>query len=284
MALIINTNVPSLLAQQNLEFTSKLLLLNVQRLSSGFRINSAADDAAGLARADQLKAQSRAIQAALRNSNDGVSTLEIADKSSEKITELLVRMNELAASAAQGTLDDTTRGYYSDEWDALVSEIDRITATTEFGGTKLLDGSTSSINIQIGFRDTVNDRLTIALNNLSSGSLGISAGDLASQGSAQAAITLIDTALVAVNDARASFGAQTTRLNTTVANLSVTYTNFQAAESRIRDADFALETAQFTKNQILIQSGISVLAQSNSLPQTVLSLLSEAQRRRYKGL
>ena len=274
MALIINTNVPSLLAQQNLEMTSKLLLLNVQRLSSGFRINSAADDAAGLARADQLKAQSRAIQAALRNSNDGVSTLEIADKSSEKITELLVRMNELAASAAQGTLDDTTRGYYSDEWDALVSEIDRITATTEFGGTKLLDGTISSINIQIGFRDTANDRLTIVLNNLSSASLGIAAGDLASQGSAQAAITLIDTALVAVNDARASFGAQTTRLTTTVANLSVTYTNFQAAESRIRDADFAIETAQFTKNQILIQSGISVLTQANTLPQTVLSLLS----------
>ncbi|MBE9531841.1 MAG: flagellin FliC [Proteobacteria bacterium] len=274
MALIINTNVPSLLAQQNLETTSKLLLLNVQRLSSGLRINSAADDAAGLARADQLKAQSRAIQAALRNSNDGVSTLEIADKSSEKITELLVRMTELAASAAQGTLDDQTRGYYSDEYDALASEIDRITATTEFGGTKLLDGAISSINIQIGFRDSSSDRLTIALANVTSTSLGIAAGDLASQGSAQAAITLLDTALVKVNDARASFGAQTTRLNTTIANLSVTFTNFQAAESRIRDADFAIETAQFTKNQILIQSGVSVLTQANTLPQSALSLLT----------
>ena len=273
MAMVINTNVPSLLAQQNLEFSSLRLKINVQRLSSGYRINSAADDAAGLARADQLKAQSRGIQAALRNSNDGVSTLEIADKSSEKITELLVRMNELAASAAQGTLDDTTRGYYSDEWNALVLEIDRITATTEFGGSKLLNGTVSTINIQIGFRDTVNDRLTIALANLTAGSLGVAAGDLVSQGSAQAAITLIDTALVAVNDARASFGAQTTRLNMTVANLSVTFTNFQAAESRIRDADFAIETAEFTKNQILIQSGVSVLAQANSLPQAALALL-----------
>ncbi len=274
MALIINTNVPSLLAQQNLETTSKLLLLNVQRLSSGFRINSAADDAAGLARADQLKAQSRAIQAALRNSNDGVSTLEIADKSSEKITELLVRMNELAASASQGTLDDTTRGYYNSEWNELVEEIDRITATTEFGGTKLLDGVVATINIQIGFRDSADDRLTINLGDLDTTTLGVSADDLLTQPSAQAAITLVDTALVTVNNARASFGAQTTRLNMTVANLSVTYTNFQAAESRIRDADFAHETAQFTKNQILVQSGISVLTQANTLPQSALSLLT----------
>jgi flagellin len=273
MAMIINTNVPSLLAQQNLEFSSLRLKINVQRLSSGYRINSAADDAAGLARADQLKAQSRAIQAALRNSNDGVSTLEIGDKSAEKISELLVRMNELAASASQGTLDAQTRGYYSDEWNALVLEIDRITATTEFGGSKLLDGTTSAINIQIGFRDTANDRLTIALANLTAASLGVAQNDLLSQGSAQAAISLIDTALVSVNDARASFGAQTTRLNSAISNLSVTYTNFQAAESRIRDADFAIETAEFTKNQILIQSGVSVLTQANALPQAALSLL-----------
>jgi flagellin len=247
--------------------------VNVQRLSSGFRINSAADDAAGLARADQLKAQSRGIQAALRNSNDGVSTLEIADKSAEKITELLVRMNELAASAAQGTLDVTTRGYYNSEWNQLVLEIDRITATTEFGGTNLLDGIVATINIQIGFRDSADDRLTIALGALTATDLGVAADDLIDQPSAQAAITLIDTALVTVNNARASFGAQTTRLNMTIANLSVTFTNFQAAESRIRDADFAFETAEFTKNQILIQSGVSVLTQANALPQAALSLL-----------
>ena len=274
MALIINTNVPSLLAQQNLETTSKLLLLNVQRLSSGYRINSAADDAAGLARADQLKAQSRAIQAALRNSNDGVSTLEIADKSAEKITELLVRMNELAASAAQGTLDATTRGYYNSEWNQLVEEIDRITQTTEFGGTNLLDGVITNINIQIGFRSDAEDRMDISLGALTTTDLGVSANNLDSQVNAQGAIALIDSALVDVNSARASFGAQTTRLNMTIANLSVTYTNFQAAESRIRDADFAFETAQFTKNQILVQSGVSVLTQANTLPQSALSLLA----------
>ena len=273
MAMVINTNVPSLLAQQNLEFSALRMKVNVQRLSSGYRVNSAADDAAGLARADQLKAQSRAIQAALRNSNDGVSTLEIADKSAEKITELLVRMNELAASAAQGTLDVTTRGYYNSEWNQLVEEIDRITATTEFGGINLLDGVIANINIQIGFRSDIEDRMDISLGALTSVDLGVAADGLVLQVDAQAAITAIDGALVIVNNARASFGAQTTRLNMTIANLSVTYTNFQAAESRIRDADFAFETAEFTKNQILIQSGVSVLTQANALPQAALSLL-----------
>jgi len=273
MALIINTNLPSLLAQQNLEFTNKLLLSNVQRLSSGLRINSAADDAAGLARADQLKAQSRGIQAAIRNSNDGVSTLEIADKSSEKITEILVRMSELAVSAAQGTLDDTTRGYYSDEYDALVSEIDRISATTEFGGTNLLN-TTGTIDIQIGFKNSVNDSMSIALADLTAGTLSVATGAISTQAGAQSAVGEVASALVIVNNARASFGAQTTRLNITISNLSVTFTNFQAAESRIRDADFAIETAQFTKNQILVESSISVLAQANSMPKSVLSLLS----------
>jgi flagellin len=273
MGLVINTNLASLVAQQNLQVSNNQLKTNVQRLSSGFRVNSAADDAAGLARADQLKAQSVAVQAAIRNSNDGISALEIMDKSAEKITELLVRMNDLAASAAQGTLDATTRGYYSDEYDALLEEIDRITAVTEFGNSKLIDGSSPTIDLQIGFRGTVDDRLTVTTADLTSGTIGVFAGDINSQAGAQLTLGTIETALVSVNNARASFGADTNRLSTTISNLQVTFTNFQAAESRIRDADFAMETASFTRNQILVQSGVSVLAQANTLPQSALTLL-----------
>jgi flagellin len=384
MGLVINTNLASLVAQQNLQVSNNQLKTNVQRLSSGFRVNSAADDAAGLARADQLKAQSVAVQAAIRNSNDGISALEIMDKSAEKITELLVRMNDLAASSAQGTLDATTRGYYSGEYDALLEEINRIATVTEFGNFKLMNGTTAAIDLQIGFRGTLDDRLTVAtadffsegqiqasayqtltpgvtsitsgtspadatfdfdyngvnynltvldgttldglvsqintavgetvasaeedtatpgdwrlvltsgvngtagdftINNnttdmsaiavtqASSDALGVAFGDIATQGGAQTALATIEAALVTVNNARASFGADTNRLSTTISNLQVTFTNFQAAESRIRDADFAMETASFTRNQILVQSGVSVLAQANTLPQSALTLL-----------
>ncbi len=279
MPLVISTNIASLVAQQNIAMSNANLKVSVQRLSSGFRVNSAVDDAAGLARADQLRSQSRMIQASMRNANDGISALEISDKASEQITNILTRMGELAASAAQGTLDTNTRSYYSNEFDKLVSEIERVAQTTEFGGNKLLNGTVSSLTMFIGFKNSSNDQLSVSMVALTAsgatGSIGLSlsSGALSSVTGALGAIDTISSALKTVNDARSIFGASSNRLATTLTNLQVTFTNFQAAESRIRDADFAFETAVYTKNQIMVQAGTSVLAQANTLPQNALTLL-----------
>jgi len=275
MSLVINTNVAALVAQQNLAVSNSQMKVSVQRLSSGYRVNSAADDAAGLGRADQLRSQSRMIQASIRNINDGVSAMEIADKAAEQITNIVTRMGELAASSAQGTLDGTNRSYYSDEYNKLINEIDRISNTTEFGGYKLINGDTSALTMYIGFKNSANDQLSISLNVLTTGASGLNlvSGAISTQAGALSALDSVSAALKTINDARAVFGASTNRLSAALNNLQVTYTNYQAAESRIRDADFAFETAQYTKNQIMVQAGTSVLAQANQLPQNVLSLL-----------
>ncbi|MFQ5479850.1 MAG: flagellin [Thermodesulfobacteriota bacterium] len=279
MALTINTNIASLLAQQNISSSNAMLKISVQRLSSGHRVNSSADDAAGLARADQLRSQSRMIQAAMRNVNDGVSAMEISDKAAEQVTSIITRMGELAASAAQGTLDSNARTFFKDEYDKLISEIDRIAGTTEFGGFKLLNGSISSLTMFIGFKNSVDNQLSVSLVALTSAGatgnvgLSLSAGALSSVTGALNALDAVSVALNRINSARAVYGATTNRLNVALQNLQVTFTNFQAAESRVRDADFASETATFTKNQIMVQAGISVLAQANTLPQSALQLL-----------
>ncbi len=276
MSVVINTNVAALIAQRNLAVANSKLTMSVQRLSSGFRINSAADDASGLARADQLRSQSKMIQVAMRNINDGVSAMEISDKAAEQITAILTRMGELAASAAQGTLDDTTRGYYNDEYNKLRDEIDRIAATTEFGGNQLLDGSKTSITMFIGFKNTIDNQLSISLASLNTDAttgLNVVSGQISTLAGALSGLDSISAALKAVNDARSVYGAATNRLSSALSNIQVSFTNFQAAESRIRDADFAFETAVFTKNQILVQAGTSILAQANLLPQSALQLL-----------
>ncbi|MBI5237578.1 MAG: flagellin FliC [Deltaproteobacteria bacterium] len=275
MALVINTNISALLAQQNLSNTSNQLQISVQRLSSGYRVNSAADDAAGLARADQLKSQSRMIQAAMRNVNDGVSALEISDKAAEQITNIVTRMGELAASAAQGTLDANTRTYYANEYDKLILEINRIAQTTEFGGHSLINGSSQSLILQIGFKSSSNDQLVITLMGLTAGTAsGLSLTTvMTSVTGALSAMKAVSGALKVISDARAVYGASSSRLTTAISNLQVTFTNYQSAESRIRDADFAFETAIYARNQIMVQVGTSILAQANTLPQAALTLL-----------
>jgi flagellin len=216
------------------------------------------------------------IQVAMRNINDGVSAMEISDKAAEQVTAILTRMGELSASAAQGTLDSTTRGYYNDEFDKLAAEIDRIANTTEFGGNQLIDGSLSAITMFIGFKNTVDNQLSISLATLNTDAttgLKVETGQLSSVTGALSGIDVISAALKAVNDARSVFGAATNRLSSALANIQVSFTNFQAAESRIRDADFAYETSVFTRNQILVQAGTSILAQANMLPQSALQLL-----------
>jgi flagellin len=278
MALSINTNIQSLLAQQALKVNNPELRERIAKLSSGLRVNSAADDAAGLSRADQLRSQTMAIHAAMRNANDGLSAIEVADQGAAGVSDILTRMNELAVSAAQGTLDDQTRGYYNNEFNALRDELQRITNTTQFGGTNLLDGSAAAIGLQVGTTGSAESQMNVPLADFSLSGLNPGGGPtlaagIGTQALATQAIDTIQTALKNVNDARAAFGATSNRLTGAIENLGTIDVNTQAAESRIRDADFAFETAQLTRSLILNQANIATLGQANMSPQSALKLL-----------
>lgn len=279
MALVINTNVASLIAQRNLAVNNSALSKSVQRLSSGLRINSAADDAAGLAISEKLTAQTRSIAVAIRNSQDGVSLSQVAEGGLTEIGSILTRMRELAEQSSNGTLDTSARSALDNEYSQLKSEIDRISNVTEFNGIKLLDGTQSGtgVTLQVGFQNTSNDRITFfsGVGATDSSALGITGavGTISSAANAQSALTQIDSAISTVALRRGTLGAIQNRLDSTVSNLRVASENLTAANSRIRDADFAFETAQFTKNQILVQAATSILAQANVLPKNALQLL-----------
>ncbi len=279
MGLVINTNASSLIAQRNLATNNSALSKSVQRLSSGLRINSAADDAAGLSISEKLTAQIRSISVAVRNAQDGISLAQVAEGGLSEIGNILARMRELAEQAANGTLGTSERSALNNEYSQLINEIDRISNVTEFNGIKLLDGSQSSsgVTLQVGFQNTSNDRINFfsgiaAVNTTKLGLTGIF-GTISSAGNAQSALTQIDSAISTVAQRRGTLGAVQNRLDSTVANLRVASENLTAANSRIRDADFAYETAQFTRNQILVQAATSILAQANVLPQNALQLL-----------
>ncbi len=274
MALIVNTNIASITAQRNLGISTRELQGSVARLSSGLRITRAADDAAGLGISETLRAQIRSINQAVRNSNDGISLLQIADGGAANIGGLLARLRELATQSASGILGSNERSFLDTEFVALRSEIDRISAVTEFNGTKLLSGTDNdSLTIQIGFRNTTNDRLSLTLNDLTTSALALSTTNVSTASSAQTALGNIDSAISAVASARATIGSLQNRIDAAVQNLEVANENITAAESRIRDADIAFETALFTRNQILVSAGVSILAQANTLPQQALQLL-----------
>jgi flagellin len=247
---------------------------SVARLSSGLRITKASDDAAGLGISETLRAQIRSINQAVRNSNDGISLLQIADGGAEGIGNLLGRLRELAEQSASGILGSNERSFLDQEFLALRSEIDRISSVTEFNGVKLLSGTgNDSLSIQIGFRSSANDTLSLSLNDLNTGTLALSSVNVSTSGNALSALSNIDSAISAVASARANVGSLQNRLDAAVQNLQVAGENITAAESRIRDADIAFETAKFVRNQILVQAGTSILAQANTLPQQALALL-----------
>jgi flagellin len=274
MALIVNNNIASINAQRNLGVSSNQLAGSVARLSSGLRITRAADDAAGLGISETLRAQVRSINQAVRNSNDGISLLQIADGGAEGIGNILGRLRELAAQSASGILGANERSFLDQEFVALRSEIDRISSVTEFNGVKLLSGSgNDSLSIQIGFRSSVNDTLSLSLKDLDTGTLSLSVVNVSTSENALSALSNIDNAISAVASARANVGSLQNRLDAAVQNLQVASENITAAESRIRDADIAFETAKFVRNQILVQAGTSILAQANTLPQQALALL-----------
>ena len=273
MALVVNTNVASLAAQRNLAVNQAQLGRSVERLSSGLRITRAADDAAGLGVSETLRAQIRSINQANRNAGDGISLTQVADGAAATVGSLLSRMRELATQSASGTLGTTERSYLDQEFVALRSEIDRIATTTEYNGQPLLSGSSNTFEVFIGFKSGSGNSLNVALDDLDVAAVGLTGASVSTATAAQTMLSKIDSAISAVATARANYGSIQSRFEVAIQNLTVTAENFTAAESRIRDADIAQETSVFTKNQILTQSGIAILAQANSLPQQALALL-----------
>ncbi len=273
MALIVNNNPASIAAQRNLSVNTLSLNRSVERLSSGLRITRAADDAAGLGLSESLRAQIRSINQATRNASDGISLTQVADGAAATIGSLLARLRELSSQSASGTVGNTERSYIDQEFVALRSEIDRIAQVTEFNGQALTSGSSISFSIAIGFRSGTGNSLSLSLNDITTSSLGLSSVNVSTSANATSALANVDNAISAIATARANYGSIQNRFEATIANLQITSENLTAAESRIRDADIALETSNFTRNQILVQAGIATLAQANTLPQQALALL-----------
>ncbi len=273
----VNTNTTSLMAQRNLNNTNKSLQGNIAKLSSGFRINSAADDAAGLAVSEEMKSDIRSLGQASRNANDAVSMVQTAEGSLGQIHDILGRMRELSVQANSDGINDDQRAHVDTEFQALVSEIGDIAADTKFNGTSLLDG-TLSASFQVGIESTdtldIDVTQSFAAASLNDGGLNnLTNVDLTTTGNSATAMAVLDNAIGVVSETRAGLGASQNRLESKIENLSVSRENLEAANSRIRDVDVASEMAAMTKNQILMQAGSSMLAQANSLPQTALSLL-----------
>lgn len=279
MGLRINTNVSSLNAQRNLMGTKWGLDKSLERLSSGYRINRAGDDAAGLAISENLRAQIRGLKQASRNAQDGVSLVQVAEGGLNEISSILIRLRELAVQAASDTIGPVERQFLNVEYDQLVSEVDRIADGTEFNGTQLLSGTGSILDFQVGTRNDPNiDRLSFDASkaDANSAALGINLTSVADKASAQNSLAAIDSAIVSVSAMRADFGAIQNRLQSTIGNIAVSVENLSAANSRIRDVDVAEETAEMTKNNILLQAGTSVLAQANQTSNTALQLLNRS--------
>jgi len=275
MALRINTNAASLRAQQNLSKAQGALTSNVERLSSGLRINRAGDDAAGSSISSKLSADVRGLKQASRNTNDAVSVIQTAEGAMGEINGLLTRMRELAVQSANGgTMTSSERGYIDQEFQLLESEINRIVNVTEFNGQKLIDGTISAgVDFQVGMNNTANDRIALSVADSDSTALGLNDDVLTSQTSSRAAIDALDTAIQSVATTRGTLGTTQNRLTVTLTNLSNMHENLSAANSRIRDVDVAEESASMTRNQILQQAGVAVLAQANALPQSALALI-----------
>lgn len=274
MPLVVNSNIASLNAQRQLFDSTNSLERSFERLSSGKRINSAADDAAGLAISDRLTSKINGLNQAVRNANDGISVVQIAEGALGEATNILQRMREIAVQAANDSLSEGDRDSLSNEVAALGEALDGAAAAAKFGDVSLLDGTFTGKNFQIGADD--GDRLSIAIGQVDSAVLGVDGLTIDSTAVVadfDAAITSIDSALSAIQSERAALGSTQQRLESTIRNLSNVSENSAAARSRILDTDFAAETAQLTRNQILQQAATSILSQANAAPQNVLSLL-----------
>lgn len=279
MGLRINTNTASLNAQRVLWGTKNGLDKSMEKLASGYRINRAGDDAAGLAISENLKAQVRGLKQAQRNAQDGISLVQVAEGGMNEISSILIRLRELAVQAASDTVGPVERQFLNVEYDQLISEIDRIAEGTEFNGTQLLAGTGSILDFQVGTRNNPEiDRVSFDASkaDANSAALGINLTSVADKASAQNTLSAIDSAIVSVSGMRADFGALQNRLQSTISNLQISQENMAAANSRIRDVDVAEETAEITRQNILLQAGTSVLAQANQQANVALGLLNKS--------
>ena len=274
MAQVINTNVMSLNSQRALGKSQMSMQTSLERLSSGLRINRAKDDAAGLAISERFTSQIKGLDQAVRNANDGISLLQTAEGALAEIENSLQRMRELAVQAKNGTYNASDRDSLDDEFNALATEITRITDVTEFNNINLL-GQASTPDIQVGWENGANNLITITLVdvNAAAGVTSAVGANVSTVALASTALTAVDAAIQTVSDQRADFGALQNRLESAVRNIENVVENQSAARSRVLDADFARETANMTRTQILQQAGTAMLAQANAIPQNVLSLL-----------
>lgn len=276
MGLRISTNVASQQVQKNLNQVSTKANDSLNKLSSGKRITKAADDAAGLAIATNLEAQTKGLRQATRNANDGISLVQTAEGGLNEVSNILVRMRELTIQASSDTVGDNERGFLDKEYQQLVTEIDRISESTTFNGSQLLNGEGSgSLDFQVGAFAGEQNRITFdsSESNASSSAIGVSGSGIAEKGSALDSISVIDEAINTVSGQRATLGSIQSRLGSTVSNLEVQTINQDSARSVIQDVDVAAESAKLAANQVVKQAGITTLSQANALPNTALRLI-----------
>lgn len=282
MSMVINTNVASLTSQRLLSNTTNSLKTSMERLSSGLRVNSAKDDAAGLAISDGMTSQIRGMTVAIRNANDGISMAQTAESAMGSITETMQRMRDLAVQASNfGAVSSSDREKLQTEFKQLGDEIGRIIKNTEFNGKKVLNGSLTNVNFQVGAGTSTNNQISINVSDLATASgitslfstNAVSIGSGATSVNTRDAIDAIDNAIKKIDNFRSTLGAIQNRFTTTIGNLQSSIENQSAARSRIMDADFATETSNLSRTQILQQAGTAMLAQANQSSQTVLSLL-----------
>ena len=272
MGMVVRTNVMGINANRQLNMNNSQVSKSLEKLSSGFRINRAGDDASGLAISEKMKAQIKGLEQASANAQDAISLVQTAEGATTEIHNMLNRMVELATKSANGTYDDTVdRKAIQDEVDSLLAEIDRITDSTNFNGTTLLDGTMSSLTLQIGAEAT--DVITVSVTALDASGLAVSGLSVESVSAANSAIATIKSAINTVSTERAALGAIQNRLEYTINNLDTTAENMTSANSRIRDTDMAKEMMNYTKMNVLTQAAQAMLAQANQQPQSVLQLL-----------
>lgn len=275
MALTVNTNMASMRAANSLNSTQGNLSNTLSRISTGLRVTKAADDAAGMAVATNLSTQARSGRQAIRNANDGISVIQTAESASKEVLNILDRMRELSVQSASETLADGERSYINDEFDDLSNEVQRIAKATEFNDIALSDGVTTSLDVQVGINGGTPDQVTITLGDLTSSSLGVATTDvdLTSATGSQTAIGVIDTAIDSVNSIRAEFGSAQNRLDSSIGNMTSYVESLSSAAGQIMDADYAHETSEMTRLQVMQQAGVSALAQAKGMNSSVMQLL-----------
>jgi flagellin len=271
MGLRVNTNIASMNAQRNLGSVSTRLMGNFKRLSSGLRISTASDDAAGLGISERMRSQIRSYGAAQRNAQDGISLVQTAEGALNEVNSILNRMRELSIQASNGTLSNADRATLDTEYQELISEIGRIASTSTFNGVQLIDGSTTALDLQAGINSA--EVITVSLQDSTATALGLAGLSVATASGASSALSVIDAAVDLVTTARGALGSAQNRLQSAISSIANASENLAAAESRIRDVDVATETADLTRNTIMQQAAVAMLAQANVQPQLALSLL-----------